>query len=52
LFLKQPPRPRMATGGARALAGRERLAKRLDRPNPCRGGLYARSVSFILVTWN
>src|ERR1700730_15786768 len=28
----------MAAGGARALAGRERLAKRLDRPNPCPGG--------------
>ena len=37
LFLNEPPRSQGGRRGKGAKAGRERLAKRLDRPTPCRG---------------
>jgi hypothetical protein len=47
LFLKQPPRPRMATGGARARqrAGRDQRSGSTGRTLAAVGA-YARSVSF------
>ena len=52
LFLKQPPRPRMAAGGARARqrAGRDQRSGSTGRTLAA-VDVYARSVSFTVVSW-